>query len=116
MVLLLARLLLGLVLFVGLLFGVMYWQAQVALDRLGALMADPVTRMDLPEDPLTPVQDWSLFVMAQLMPLRQPGGPVTTPGRVFRDCDACPEMVEIPPGYYLRGSPVFEDGRYTHIR
>jgi len=116
MVILFARILLGFVLFVGLLFGVMYWQAQAALDRLGALMADPVTRHDLPAHPLNPVQDWSLFLVAQVLPLRQPGGPVTTPGRVFRDCDACPEMVEIPPGYYLRGSPLFEDGRYTHIR
>ncbi len=116
MFLLLARVLLGLVLFVTLVFGLMYWQAQSALHRLDALMADPEVRMALPEDPLNPVQDLSLFVMAQLLPLRQPGGPVATPGRVFRDCDQCPEMVEILPGYYLRGSPLFEEGRYRHIR
>ena len=26
------------------------------------------------------------------------------PGRIFRDCDDCPEMVEIPPGSFMMGS------------
>ena len=33
------------------------------------------------------------------------------PGRRFRDCEACPEMVVIPAGDYLMGSPHSEDGR-----
>ena len=34
-----------------------------------------------------------------------------SPGRVFRDCDACPEMVVVPAGSYLMGSPSSEERR-----
>lgn len=33
------------------------------------------------------------------------------PGEVFRDCADCPEMVVIPPGEFLMGSPPDEKGR-----
>ena len=33
------------------------------------------------------------------------------PGRVFRDCDACPEMVVVPAGSFMMGSPSHEEGR-----
>ena len=33
------------------------------------------------------------------------------PRQVFRDCDLCPEMVVIPPGEYIIGSPAEEKGR-----
>ena len=34
------------------------------------------------------------------------------PGREFRDCGECPEMVVIPAGEYMMGSPDGERGRY----
>ena len=34
------------------------------------------------------------------------------PVRRFRDCDACPQMVVIPAGSFLMGSPASEEGRY----
>ena len=34
-----------------------------------------------------------------------------SPGRVFRDCDECPEMVVVPAGRYLMGSPRSEARR-----
>ena len=34
------------------------------------------------------------------------------PGRRFRDCDACPEMVVVPAGSFMMGSPASEEGRY----
>ena len=34
------------------------------------------------------------------------------PGRRFRDCDACPEMVVLPAGSFLMGSPESEEGRF----
>ena len=33
------------------------------------------------------------------------------PGRVFRDCDACPEMVVVPAGSFMMGSSSHEEGR-----
>lgn len=36
---------------------------------------------------------------------------VTKPGTAFRDCDGCPEMVMIPAGNFLMGSPDSEAGR-----
>jgi formylglycine-generating enzyme required for sulfatase activity len=37
----------------------------------------------------------------------KPAKPVT----VFQDCPECPEMVEIPPGEFMMGSPTSEPGR-----
>ena len=34
------------------------------------------------------------------------------PGRMFRDCPDCPEMIVIPAGSFLMGSPDDEEGRY----
>ena len=38
--------------------------------------------------------------------------PTEGPGRTFRDCPACPEMVVLPGGAFLMGSPPDETGRY----
>jgi len=38
---------------------------------------------------------------------RDPDGP----GRTFRDCAACPEMVAVPAGAFMMGSPESETGR-----
>lgn len=35
----------------------------------------------------------------------------TGPGERFRDCEGCPEMVVVPAGSYLMGSPSAEEGR-----
>ena len=32
-------------------------------------------------------------------------------GEVFRDCDVCPELVVVPPGSFMMGSPDSEEGR-----
>lgn len=42
----------------------------------------------------------------------EPDAPVGA-GRRFRDCDVCPEMVELPTGSFVMGSPAAEDGRST---
>lgn len=68
-----------------------------------------------PTDPLPAVKSWALFLTAQVLPLRQPGAAGVAPGRTFHDCPDCPEMVEIPAGYYLIGSPVTEVGRYQQF-
>ncbi len=35
-------------------------------------------------------------------------------GRTFSDCRGCPEMVVVPPGQFLMGSPEHEQGRAAH--
>ena len=35
------------------------------------------------------------------------------PGDTFKDCDACPEMVVVPAGQFMMGSPSTEEGRYS---
>jgi formylglycine-generating enzyme required for sulfatase activity len=44
-----------------------------------------------------------------------PGSPAgQVPGQSFRDCANCPEMIVIPPGSFLMGSPISEQGRYDN--
>ena len=40
-----------------------------------------------------------------------PPGRLKTPGTVFRDCEACPEMIVVPGGSYAMGSPTHEARR-----
>lgn len=65
--------------------------------------------------PLSAPKAAGLFLAAQVLPLRQPGASDVKAGRAFRDCTDCPEMVAIPPGMFLMGSPLFEPGRYAHV-
>ena len=37
-----------------------------------------------------------------------------TAGSAFRDCDECPEMVVVPAGSFMMGSPASEEGRYDN--
>ena len=43
----------------------------------------------------------------------RPGGGVRD-GATFRDCPTCPELVVIPAGEFLMGSPASEEGRYEN--
>ena len=89
--------------------------ALLALAQLALRDLDRAAAAGVPEAPLSAAKAAALFAVAQVLPLRQPGGPVLTPGRMFRDCPDSPEMIEIPAGYFLLGSPVFEPGRYEHV-
>ena len=42
---------------------------------------------------------------------RRAEGPAATDARVFRDCTGCPEMLSIPAGEFMMGSPDGERGR-----
>jgi serine/threonine protein kinase/formylglycine-generating enzyme required for sulfatase activity len=48
---------------------------------------------------------------ARLAKLEEEKAAATRPGRVFRDCQGCPEMVILPLGSYNMGSPASESGR-----
>lgn len=44
-------------------------------------------------------------------PPQQAAARSTKPGDRFRDCEVCPEMIVIPPGRFVMGSPNDENGR-----
>ena len=46
------------------------------------------------------------FVLASAL---TPAGPTQEVGNVFRDCEVCPEMVVVPSGSYMMGSPPSEE-------
>ena len=46
-------------------------------------------------------------------PVRQVSAQQPEPGSVFRDCEACPEMVVVPPGSFMMGSPRTPRGMYA---
>lgn len=60
---------------------------------------------------------WLLVLIGSLWPLSLPAQEtllsieVASPGFVFSDCAACPEMVVIPSGRFTMGSPPSEQGR-----
>lgn len=89
--------------------------SNTALRDLETTMRRSVEKEQLPEPNLSGLQRAVLFATAQVLPLHQPGYQMVTPGRVFRDCADCPDMVEVPKGYFLFGSPIFEEGRYVHL-
>ncbi|MFM9886955.1 MAG: SUMF1/EgtB/PvdO family nonheme iron enzyme [Burkholderiales bacterium] len=49
-------------------------------------------------------------------PATPPAGSLQSmqPGTVFGDCEGCPEMVVIPPGRFVMGSPANEEGRFNN--
>jgi formylglycine-generating enzyme required for sulfatase activity len=69
---------------------------QQAISSRAAI--EDATKLALAASPATPRPDASS------------GGPA---GRVFHDCADCPEMVVIPAGEYVRGSPEAEPGRFA---
>lgn len=48
-----------------------------------------------------------------LAPILPPPGVLGAPGQVFRDCADCPEMVVIPAGSFMLGSPLSEPQRFV---
>ena len=89
--------------------------ANTAVRDLNTTLRKTEEHEELPEPDLSGIQSAALFAAAQFFPLRQPGDETVGPGRVFRDCADCPDMVEIPRGYFLLGSPIFEEGRFVHL-
>src|SRR3972149_1366328 len=63
----------------------------------------------------------SLFAAGPLLPQDPPSPPgVTAPDSVprtpFKDCDVCPEMVVVPAGSFVMGSPESEEGHSADER
>lgn len=96
-------------------FAGLYGLAQVALSDLDRIVGQGPGAVEQATQPLSVPKDWALFLTAQVLPLRQPGAAALVPGKVVQDCPDCPELVEIPAGFYLMGSPLFESGRYQQF-
>lgn len=108
-----AQLSLRFVLVMGTALAVVYAFALAALrdyDR-----AVPGLEIPAVSGPLAVAKNAALTLAAQVLPLYQPGAATVAPGRVFSDCDGCPEMIEVPAGYFLMGSTLFERDRYNHL-
>jgi formylglycine-generating enzyme required for sulfatase activity len=52
-----------------------------------------------------------VLLSSQAAAQRRPADDSAAPGRTFRDCAACPEMVVVPAGSFMMGSPESEIGR-----
>ena len=101
----------GAVVFAGL-----YFVAEAALDDLDRASENAAAAGTAPDPGLSRIKSTALFVVSQVLPLHQPGADSVRAGRIFRDCEAtCPDMVELPPGYFLIGSPLLELERFTHV-
>lgn len=96
-------------------FVALYALAEFALNDLDTIVAAGPEAIARADKPLPAYKDWALFIVAQVLPLRQPGAASVAPGRTFKDCPDCPEMIEIPAGFYLMGSPLLEWDRYRQI-
>jgi formylglycine-generating enzyme required for sulfatase activity len=80
-----------------------------ALVLLGAIGMNSAHAQSYPTSPLQPVA--GIFPQIRdarpLSPLEQGA---LVPHDHFKECDSCPEMVVIPPGDFLMGSPQSEEG------
>lgn len=97
-----------------LIYATLYLLAQAALRDLDAHVRAGDTAQTI-DTPTSGAKGAALFIVSQVLPLWQPGASTVAPGKTFTDCADCPEMVEIPPGYYLMGSPLTEVGRHQHF-
>ncbi|MGE0255737.1 MAG: SUMF1/EgtB/PvdO family nonheme iron enzyme [Alphaproteobacteria bacterium] len=76
----------------------------------GSLLADPATAgASAPQTPTLAGRDTATSVPQVARPVSPP-----TPGMKFRDCNQCPDMVWLPPGEFVMGSPVGEPGRENY--
>lgn len=74
------------------------------LGVVGALTAGLVVLVSLSSEKLRPF--WPLqWIDVQ----KTPDAPLS-PGKIFRDCPDCPEMVVVPAGQFMMGSPETETG------
>lgn len=56
---------------------------------------------------------WQDLVGKRDIQVTAPSAEKYEPGRRFRDCETCPELVVVPPGSFTRGSPDSEKGRHA---
>lgn len=81
------------------------------LVRGGSEPATPERRPDVTATTPLPLRPSSSVASTAPAPIANARPAKPQPGTTFRDCDICPEMVVIPAGSFLMGSPPTESGR-----
>ena len=86
--------------------GVLLWnfQPQKVENTTPTAMTGPRPQPEPQETPQTPAPTASNISPA-VVKIPEPPKPQYKPGDVIRDCDTCPEMVVVPPGEFIMGSP-----------
>jgi len=82
-----------------------YGASNVFYDRLAEARIDELRRLQLAA--LKAEEDRKRADAQK----ERPEADLLPPGRVFRDCPGCPEMVVVPAGSFMMGSPDNEEGR-----
>ena len=81
-----------------------------ALEQMGEHEKEAIAEYTIARD-LNPTSERGVMAAAKILALqRMPAVPPQQ--REFRDCDTCPDMVVIPSGTVLMGSPANESGRF----
>src|SRR5262249_49340346 len=88
------------------------YQLGEALERLGDHQEEALAEYRIARE-LIPDSDTGPMALTRMVRLQQSIPPVasTAPGLVCRDCERCPEMVVLPAGLFVMGSPPGEKGR-----
>jgi formylglycine-generating enzyme required for sulfatase activity len=88
----------------------------MARERLEELKKAPVAAVVPPAHPATPPSPVTpaVGVFATAAPLFAERERALKPKDVLKECDKCPEMVVVPAGTFMMGSPASESGRMDH--
>jgi formylglycine-generating enzyme required for sulfatase activity len=91
------------------------WQIELAFwistEMLNTIGAYETYKRKFPAGHFIEIADLKIKELSAAAPSTSNGPLMLVPGTVFRDCPDCPEMVVIPPGSFMMGSPATEKER-----
>ena len=87
------------------------WLKKLEEPQTAALVPPPEPETEISVEPVTVVSPPEPEAQPAVEPAVGIYPQAYNPGEIFKDCDECPEMVVVPGGSFLMGSPVDERGR-----